>query len=153
MRTTKDRIRQAISFEIIGITLSVPLAAFAFGFELGKTGILGVVGATLATAWNYVFNLMFDLGLKKLNGSTHKSIKLRLLHAISFELGLMVAFLPIIAWWMGIGLFEALVVDLAFIAFYLLYTFVFTWCYDTIFPDNDARGESLTEDASNYCER
>ncbi|PHQ24595.1 hypothetical protein CLH62_17040 [Marinobacter guineae] len=141
MRTTKDRIRQAVSFELIGIFLSVPLAALAFSFDLGKTGILGVVGATLATLWNYVFNLLFDHGLKKLNGSTHKSLTIRFLHAISFELGLMMAFLPIIAWWMDISLLEALIVDLAFIAFYLVYAFVFTWCYDTVFPDTDATNQ------------
>ena len=139
MRSTKDRIRQAISFELIGLLISVPLAAFVFGFDTGKTGILGVIGATLATTWNYVFNLLFDHGLKRLTGSTRKSLKLRLLHAVSFELGLMLAFLPIIAWWMGIGLLEALVVDIAFVVFYLVYAFVFTWCYDTLFPDDDAR--------------
>lgn len=139
MRSTKDRIRQAISFELIGLLISVPLAALVFGFDTGKTGVLGVIGATLATTWNYVFNLLFDHGLKRLTGSTRKSLKLRLLHAVSFETGLMLAFLPIIAWWMGIGLLEALVVDIAFVVFYLVYTFVFTWCYDTLFPDDDAR--------------
>ncbi|MAI34093.1 MAG: hypothetical protein CMM07_20800, partial [Rhodopirellula sp.] len=48
MRSTKDRVRQAISFEAIGLLLSVPLAAFTFGFDMGKTGVLGVVGATIA---------------------------------------------------------------------------------------------------------
>lgn len=138
MRTTKDRIRQAVSFEVIGLLLSVPLAAVTFGFDTGKTGALGVIGATMATTWNYVFNLMFDHGLKRLTGSTRKSLTIRFLHAISFELGLMLAFLPIIAWWMDIGLLEALVVDLAFVVFYLIYAFVFTWCYDTLFPDPDA---------------
>lgn len=138
MRTTKDRIRQALSFELIGLLLSVPLAAFTFGFDAGKTGVLGVVGATMATTWNYLFNLMFDHGLKRLTGSTRKTLKMRFLHAISFELGLMLAFLPVIAWWMDIGLLEALVVDIAFVVFYLIYAFVFTWCYDTLFPDPDA---------------
>lgn len=139
MRSTKDRIRQAISFEVIGLLLSVPLAAMTFGFDMGKTGVLGVVGATIATVWNYVFNLAFDHGLKHLTGSTRKSLRIRLLHAVSFELGLMLIFLPIIAWWMGIGLLEALIVDVAFVVFYLVYAFVFTWCYDTIFPDTDAQ--------------
>lgn len=152
MRSTKDRIRQAISFETIGIMLSAPLAAFAFDFDLGKIGTLGILGATLATVWNYIFNLMFDLGLKRLNDSTHKHLKVRFFHAFSFELGMMVAFLPIIAWWMGIGLLEALMVDFAFIVFYLLYTFVFTWCYDTMFPDNDAKDKSLAADSRKYCE-
>jgi uncharacterized membrane protein len=138
MRSTKDRVRQAISFEVIGLLLSVPLAAFTFGFDMGKTGVLGVVGATIATIWNYLFNLVFDHGLKHVTGSTRKSLRIRFLHAVSFEFGLMLIFLPIIAWWMGIGLLEALLVDVAFVVFYLVYAFVFTWCYDTIFPDTDA---------------
>ena len=56
----------------------------------------------------------------------------------------MVIFLPIIAWWMGIGLLEALIVDVAFVVFYLIYAFVFTWCYDTIFPDTDAKKSNVT---------
>ncbi len=146
MRTTKDRIRQAVSFEAFGVLLSVPLAVFIFGFDLNKTSVLGIVGATMATAWNYAFNLMFDHGLKRITGSTQKSMKIRLLHAISFEMGLLVAFLPFITWWMDIGLVEALIVDFAFIAFYLVYAFVFTWCYDSIFPDNDATDKSHTKE-------
>jgi len=37
----------------------------------------------------------------------------------------------------GIGPLEA--VDLAFVVFYLVYAFVFTGCYNTAFPGNDAR--------------
>jgi len=145
MRTTKDRIRQAVAFEVIGLLLSIPLAALAFGFDLGRTGVLGVVGATMATVWNYVFNLAFDHSLKRITGSTRKTVPLRFVHAISFELGLMLAFLPVISWWMGIGLIEALIVDIAFVLFYLVYAFVFTWCYDTVFPDTDNAGSSATE--------
>lgn len=144
MRTTGDRIRQAVSFETIGLLISVPLAAFAFGYSLEKTGVLGLIGATLATTWNYLFNLGFDHALKRLTGSTRKSLKLRFLHAFSFELGLLLAFLPIIAWWMNISLLDALLLDVSFAMFYLVYAFVFTWCYDTIFPDTDT-GDSPSE--------
>ncbi|MCG2580307.1 MAG: PACE efflux transporter [Marinobacter sp.] len=137
MRTTKDRIRQAISFEAIGLVLSVPLAVITFGFDLERTGILGVICATVATAWNYFFNIGFDHGLRRLTGSTRKSLKMRLFHAVTFEVGLMVTLLPLIAWWMGIGIIEALIVDVAFVVFYLVYAFIFTWCYDTVFPDKD----------------
>lgn len=142
MRTPKDRVRQAVLFEGIGLLLSIPLAAISFGFDLGKTSILGIVGATMATLWNYVFNLGFDHLLKRRYGSTRKSLKARFIHAISFELGLMLAFLPVISWWMGIGLIEALIVDIAFVVFYLVYAFIFTWCYDTVFPDSDAKERS-----------
>ena len=145
MRTTKDRIRQAISFEVIGLLISTPLAAFVFGLDLGETGVLAAIGATMATLWNYIFNLMFDHGLKRFTGTTRKTLKLRFLHAISFEFGLMLAFLPVIAWWLDIGLLEALIVDIAFVVFYLVYAFVFSWCYDTVFPDNDAGPASANQ--------
>lgn len=153
MRTTKDRIRQAISFEVIGLFLSTPLAAFAFGLELGKTSVLAIIGATMATVWNYVFNLGFDHALKRLTGSTRKSIRTRFLHAISFEFGLMLAFLPVIAWWLSIGIFEALLVDIAFVLFYLVYAFVFTWCYDTVLPDNDDNRPATLSDPCPETER
>ncbi|QBM17939.1 hypothetical protein MARI_20620 [Marinobacter sp. JH2] len=144
MRTTKDRIRQALSFEVIGLLISTPLAAFVFDFDLGQTSVLAAIGATIATVWNYLYNLMFDHSLKRITGTTRKTLKVRVIHAIGFEFGLMLVFLPIIAWWMEIGLLEALIVDIAFVVFYLIYAFVFTWCYDTVFPDNE-QPAGLTE--------
>ena len=137
MRSATDRIRQAIAFEAIGLILSVPLAALTFGYDFGQTGVLGIICATVATVWNYIFNLGFDHGLRRFTGSTQKSLRVRFLHAISFDLGLMIVLLPLIAWWMEIGMLEALILDIAFVGFYLVYAFVFTWCYDTIFPDTE----------------
>ena len=139
MRSPKDRIRQAIAFELIGLLLFVPLSSLFFRFQTSEIGVLGLFGATLATGWNYLYNLAFDLGLQRLTGSTRKSLGHRVIHALGFELGLTVVFLPVVAWWLEIGLMEALVMDLAFVVFYLVYAFVFTWCYDTLFPDHDDR--------------
>ncbi len=47
---------------------------------------------------DYVFNLAFDHSLKRLTGSTRKTLPKRFVHAISFAFGLMIAFLPVIAW-------------------------------------------------------
>lgn len=137
MRTTQDRIRQAVSFELIGLVLVIPLASFAFGLTLSDTGVLGLIGASLATGWNYLFNLLFDHGMKRYRGTTRKTVPLRLVHAVSFELGLMLAFLPIVVWWLDVGFVEAAIMDLSFVLFYLVYAFVFTWAYDSIFPDQD----------------
>lgn len=138
MRTTADRIRQAISFEAIGIILSTLLGTFIFHFPAESIGVLAIIGATMATVWNYVFNLLFDHALMHFRGTTRKTLGLRVIHAISFELVLMLAFLPMIAWWLEISLLEALVMDIAFVAFYLIYAFVFTWGYDTVFPVPEA---------------
>ena len=50
MRTVRDRIRHAISFEIIGLILVVPLGALAFGMPMHDIGLVSLVSATIATA-------------------------------------------------------------------------------------------------------
>ncbi|MCR8825737.1 PACE efflux transporter [Pseudosulfitobacter koreensis] len=138
MRTTPDRLRHAISFEIIGILLVVPLGAVGFGMDARHIGVIAIAVATLATLWNYVYNLLFDRALKRWRGTVHKTLALRIVHALMFELGLLAVTLPMIALYLGIGLWQALVMDLAIVVFYLLYAFVFNWAYDRIFklPDD-----------------
>lgn len=134
MRTPRDRIRHAISFEIIGLLLVVPLGSIGFGMNLADMGVVAVVASTLATVWNYIYNLLFDRAMKRWRGTVHKTIPLRILHAVLFECGLLLATLPLLALYLNIGLWQALVMDLAFVVFYLIYAFVFNWSYDQIFP-------------------
>lgn len=49
MRTVKDRIRHAISFELIGIVLVILLGTWLFDKPMGDIGVVAVVGATIAT--------------------------------------------------------------------------------------------------------
>ncbi len=133
MRSTFDRIRQALSFEV-GLLIVTPLFAWAFDHPLGKIGSVALVGATVATLWNYAYNLGFDHALTRWRGDVRKTVTLRILHALSFEATLLAMLLPVFAWMLGISLIDALLMDLAFAAFYLVYTFVFTWVYDTLFP-------------------
>lgn len=134
MRTTRDRIRHAISFEIIGLLLVTPLGAIAFGMPAADIGVVGVVGATIATGWNYLYNLGFDHAMRRLTGKTRKGPLLRVGHAVLFELGLLILLLPMIAWYLGISLWHALLMDMSFAFFYVVYAFVFNWAYDRIFP-------------------
>ncbi len=138
MRSTKDRIRQALSFEIIGLIVVTPLFAWAFSHPMDMTGGLALIGATGATAWNYLFNLGFDHALRALRGDVTKTVPIRIVHAIAFELTLMALLLPVFAWWMGITLFEAFLIDVAFAGFYVVYAFVFTWGYDALYPPQTA---------------
>ncbi|MCX7567692.1 PACE efflux transporter [Sulfitobacter sp. F26169L] len=134
MRTTRDRIRHAISFEFIGLLLVVPLGALGFGLHAADIGVVAVSAATIATLWNYLYNWLFDRAMRWWKGSVQKSIILRILHAILFEAGLLLVTLPLLAYVLGIGLWQALVVDLAFVVFYLIYAFIFNWVYDLVFP-------------------
>lgn len=134
MRTTSDRIRHAVSFEIIGLILVVPLGAWVFGLHLGDVGVIGVASSLVATGWNYVYNLLFDHAMQRFGGTTEKTLVLRVAHAALFEGGLLALFAPLIALYLGIGLWEALTIDASLAVFYMVYAFGFNWAYDLIFP-------------------
>lgn len=134
MRSAADRIRHAISFELIGLALIVPIGSWAFSMPASDIGIVGIVSATLATAWNYVYNLGFDHLLCRSTGTTLKTVPMRIIHAILFEAGLLMILMPFIAWYLGISLWQAFVMDVAFALFYLVYAFFFNWAYDRLFP-------------------
>lgn len=139
MRTTSDRIRHAISFEVIGLILITPLGALAFNKPVEDIGVVALVSATIATGWNYLYNLIFDHALLRLRGSVLKTVPIRVIHAILFEAGLLLILLPFIAWYLGVGLLEAFLMDVSFAAFYLVYAFGFNWVYDLIFPVPEGR--------------
>ncbi|QRM33651.1 PACE efflux transporter [Microvirga sp. VF16] len=134
MRTSRDRIRHAISFEIIGLALVTPLGAWAFHMPVHDIGVLGIVGATIATLWNYIYNLGFDHLMQRVLGSTRKTAYFRIVHAVMFEVGLLIVLLPLFAWYLGISLWQAFLMDASFALFYIGYAFVFNWTYDRLFP-------------------
>ena len=134
MRTTKDRICHALGFEIIGLLIFAPLSSLVFGFELHLMGVVALAGSIVATVWNYFYNILFDNAMLKMRGEVKKTIPIRVLHAVLFEGGLLVLFLPAIAWYLDVTLWEAFKMDIAMATFYLVYAFVFNWVYDRVFP-------------------
>ena len=134
MRTTADRIRHAISFEIIALVLITPLAASIYGLPMADTGVVGVGSAIIAAVWTYVYNLGFDLALKRITGRTAKGLVLRVFHTLAFEAGLLAILMPPIAWYLGIGLWEAFLLDAGITVFYVVYAYVFNLGYDKLFP-------------------
>jgi uncharacterized membrane protein len=145
MRSTKDRIRHALSFEIIGLLMVTPLGAYFFHMPMEHMGVAALVGATIATLWNYVYNLAYDRVMLRLLGHVRKSLRQRILHATLFELGLLLALMPFFAWYLQISLLQALVMDLGFAGFYLVYAFVFNWAYDVVFPVPSLPSQKLAE--------
>lgn len=134
MRTVPDRIRHAISFEIIGLLLVTPLGAWVFHVPMMDMGVIGIGGATIATLWNYIYNVWFDHAMMRLKRTVHKTLPIRILHAALFEAGLLAILMPFIAWYLNIGLLEAFLMDVSFALFYLVYAFVFNLAYDKVFP-------------------
>ncbi|MFT4162914.1 PACE efflux transporter [Shinella sp.] len=134
MRSFSDRVRHAVLFELIGLAIFTPGAALLFDQPMGHMGVIGIVSATAATIWNFVFNLAFDRTMLRLRGSVQKTMAIRVLHTGLFEAGLIVILIPFIAWYLGISLVTALLLDISVVAFYLVYAFVFNIAYDRAFP-------------------
>ncbi|CAH0533444.1 hypothetical protein VST7929_01312 [Vibrio stylophorae] len=133
MHQTWDRIRHAVGFELLGLVLIVGILS-QFGFSVGHVGVLGVFFAIIATAWNYVYNLGFDRWLKKSQGHTEKTQQQRLCHALGFEFGLLWLTIPALAWWLNISLWQAFVMDIGLVVFYLIYAYFYNLAYDRLFP-------------------
>ncbi|KEP71500.1 membrane protein [Thioclava dalianensis] len=139
MRSPLDRLRHALSFEIIALLIVIPLGSAVFHMPAHAIGVVTIVSATLATVWNFAYNYAFDRALRRLCGTTVKTLRIRIVHAVSFEGGLLIVLMPFIAWYLGISLGAAFVMDLSFALFYLVYAFGFNWLYDLVFPPPDAR--------------
>ena len=139
MRTTLDRIRHAILFELVGLVLMIGGGSILTGFDAHSLGVIGIVASLVATVWNYVYNLMFDRAMLRLRGSVIKTHPLRALHALLFEGGLLVLLLPFVAWMLGVSLWQAFLFDLAIAIFYIVYGYAYNWAYDRVFPMPEAR--------------
>ena len=134
MRTHRDRIRHAVGFEIIALILSIPIMSFFFSFDIKDIGVIAIVGSIMATIWNYGFNIVFDKGMVRFKRSTFKTPAIRVLHVLLFESGLLMLYLPMVACYLGISIWQAFIMDASLVGFYLFYNLSYNWAYDKIFP-------------------
>lgn len=124
----KERIFQAVLFETLLIVLSTALLVWLTDHGIGETGLLLALISLIALVWNIVFNAVFD---RFFTAPRHtRGFKIRSLHAVLFEGGLLLVTLPLMMWWLDIGFWQALVTDIGITVFVLLYTFVFHYVYD-----------------------
>jgi uncharacterized membrane protein len=129
-KSLKERIFHAMAFELLAMVICAPLFSWLLGVSLGHLGILTLMVSFLAMLWNMLFNSLFDRLQHRLGFA--RSLPIRIVHAVLFELGLICAVVPLAAWWLGVSLFEALLLDLGILLFFLPYTVVFNWTYDTL---------------------
>ncbi len=129
-KSLKERALHALLFEVIGVLLFAPGLAWVLGQSLGKMGAMTVMISTVAMFWNMVFNAGFDRLRARLGFAL--GVKARALHAIAFETGLIVAVVPLAAWWLSISLWEAFLLDIGLLLLFLPYTMLFNMAYDKV---------------------
>lgn len=130
MLLSKRRIVHAFSYEVILLSIIAVALSFIFNMPLEVTGGLGVAMAITSVFWNMLFNHFFEKFEAK--HQLKRSIKVRILHAIGFEGGLMLATIPMVAYALKMSLWQAVVLDFSMTLCILVYTFIFQWCYDHI---------------------
>lgn len=132
MRPFVRKIVYAVSFETLGVGVaSVGLMAMS-GTDLARSLGISVIAATVALLWSYVFNTAFE-AWEAGRAVRGRPFSRRLAHALLFEGGLVVILVPVLAWWLNVGLFEALAYEAGLIVLFIVYTWVFTWGFDRIF--------------------
>ncbi len=144
MKTT-ERIFHAVLFEVLAVSLSIiGLAIFTHHDVSSLSGTMIVV-ATIAMIWNFIYNWIFDQFFT--GEKTQRTLSLRIFHVVLFELGLLFVTVPVMAYLLNVGIWEAFVMDIGVTIFITIYAFTFNWVYDNVraaLVKRLAREESLT---------
>ena len=114
-RSLKERFLHALGFETLAILTVSPLAAWAMDKPLFEMGALALMLSTVAMLWNMIYNTIFDRLCPP--GQIHRGLLIRVLHALLFEGGFILIGLPIAAWMLGISLWQAFLLEVAFFPF------------------------------------
>lgn len=128
VRTTTERVLHAVLFEVIANVLVFIILIILASAAPSQSALLTIVSSTLAMWWNYLFNLIFDS--VQLRKGFKKDWRMRCLHSILFELGLLLILIPFAAWWLNITLLAALKLECGLVLFFLVYTYLFNLVWD-----------------------
>ncbi len=126
------RVLYVTLYELIAIAVATAGLAQLTGQGAGHAGVVAAAASAIAVLWNLLFNWAFERWESR-QAVRGRSVARRVAHAIGFEGGLVFTLVPLFAWWFGISLWQAFVMDLALIVFFLCYTFVFNWGFDRVF--------------------
>ena len=128
----KRRIIQALTFEAIAVAMVAPVLTIFFGEPPLSSLLLTIIMSAIAAVWNFSFNAGFEAWERR-QTVKGRNWKRRVVHGLCFELGLAIMLVPLMAFWLGLTLWEALVADAGLILFFLVYAMAFTWCFDRMF--------------------
>ena len=117
------RVLYVALYEGIAIAV-VTLPSVAGAESVGSASGVAVGSSLIAVVWNLVFNALFERWEAR-QAVRGRSLRRRIAHAVGFEGGLVFILVPLFAWWFDVSLWQALVMDLGLVVFFLCYTFAF----------------------------
>ena len=128
INTLLRRILHATLFEVCALVILVPLMSRGFGMDMLHFGALALILAVCAMAANMIYNHFYEMLEQRFGW--RRTVPMRVLHTLGFEAFFMTMALPLTAWWLGIGIIDALLLDLTFSVFFMIYAFCFNWVFD-----------------------
>ena len=132
MQGMQRKITQAVSYEALALVLVAPLMVWVFDSSLLHSGMLALLISLVAVTWNMLFNGWFEAWeARQLH--PQRTPRRRVMHALGFEIGLLLFTTPLLAFGLDIGWWQALLSDLLLMLFYLVYAFFFQWGFDLLF--------------------
>ena len=142
MQGPSRKILQAILYESIAVAVLSPSISFIYDEGLAHAGALSLMLSVCALLWNVLFNYVFEFW-EAHQPQRARTLGRRLLHSLGFEGGLVLLLVPLVAWWLKISWWAALVTDLGLFVFFFFYALVFQWVFDRVFDvPNSAKGEA-----------
>ncbi|MFC7400729.1 PACE efflux transporter [Citricoccus sp. GCM10030269] len=125
------RVVYAVVFEGLAIGFTTVILAL-LGNPAGASAAVGVTSSVVALLWNLVFNTLFERWERR-SGSTGRPVRVRLMHTLLFETGLVILLVPAVALLLQVSLVEAFLYEAALIVFFLIYNAAYAWCFDRVF--------------------
>ncbi len=102
--------------------------SLGFGMDMLHFGALAIILALCAMACNMIYNHLYEMVEHRFGW--RRTVRMRVLHTIGFEIFFMAVALPLTAWWLELSIIDALLLDLVFSLFFMLYAFCFNWIFD-----------------------
>ncbi|EOF9297174.1 PACE efflux transporter [Enterobacter bugandensis] len=127
-KSFKERIFHAVIFEVTANVIIALSLAWLMNVSVLQSGSLSVISALTATVWNFVFNKLFDALQKK--HQFQRTFLVRAIHAVGFEMGLIISLIPVAMFMLNLTIAEAFFVEIGLVLFFLPYTMLFNWLYD-----------------------
>jgi uncharacterized membrane protein len=126
------KIVHASLFELVAIVIVTTGLRWFSDKSTAETGGLAVSTSVVALLWNMVFNTLYERWESR-QVDRRRTWRRRAVHALLFEAGLILMTVPLIAWWLDMGWWQAFVTDLGLVIFFVFYGFAFNWLFDHVF--------------------
>ena len=135
IRSGWDRLRYALMFELLLVAITGVALSYLVGRNATDTIAMAAVLSFIALLINLIYNHSYDR-VDAYCGRipTERTLGWRVVHAVGFESILALTSLPVVMWWLGLSLWQALLLVLGMMSAIVLYTFLFTLIYDKYFP-------------------